>query len=373
MSLRRLLAGTGLALGAVLASAPAAVAGSPAGGWTSPDPSSSVSGVPLGVLEADGPLRGVADFDAGVASVAFSLTQDADDPGNGCSAVSTAPPQVANYDSTHVAFAFDASFPCNQRYQVTATVTPKQRAFRQDTPSRLPLWIDVAIPPPATTGLSAAEIASRRVVALRWDDAVHAPDFLGFDVRRSVDGGKFQTIGSTDASATSFADDDLPSSATELDYRVVGKRSGPRPGSTVSGPNGETASVRLSRTSSADGSGEGGADGSSSGSDTGTTGASGGRSSVPRRTDVPTGGGGGARSFQVPGPTTPTTADTGFQETLPFQREGATPPGDSSAVARLPDEDDDTTRQTALLLAGGGVAFSWAMALRFLSRRFAGL
>ena len=46
------------------------------------------------------------------------------------------------------------------------------------------------------------------------------------------------------------------------------------------------------------------------------------------------------------------------------------PSGDPAVVATFDDPEDDGKRQTALLVAGGGVAFSWAMALRFLSRRF---
>jgi hypothetical protein len=152
----------------------------------------------------------------------------------------------------------------------------------------------------------------------------------------------------------------------------VGKRSGPTDGSVVSGPNGDDVVVSLDAAASDDGSADG-ESGSGSGSGSGARSSASGSGSVARRTDVPTGGARGSRSFVVPGPTTPTTADTGFQEKLPFQRRGETPTGGDSAVARLPEQGDDTTRQTALLVAGGGVAFSWAMALRFLSRRFAGI
>jgi hypothetical protein len=66
--------------------------------------------------------------------------------------------------------------------------------------------------------------------------------------------------------------------------------------------------------------------------------------------------------------TTPTTADTGFQETLPFQSPTG---GDAAVVARLDDGDDGGQRDTLLLIAGASAAFSWAMALRFLTRRAA--
>src|SRR5690606_32499482 len=89
------------------------------------------------------------------------------------------------------------------------------------------------------------------------------------------------------------------------------------------------------------------------------------------------GGGGGEtvlRTTRTPAPTparrtTPTTLDTGYQEALPFRPSSAPPSGDPAVVARLGDEGDGSQRETLLLVAGGTTAFSWAMLLRFVSRR----
>ena len=93
-------------------------------------------------------------------------------------------------------------------------------------------------------------------------------------------------------------------------------------------------------------------------------------------TPLPSGSGNRTATGRYQSPSTPTTLDTGYQNTLPFQQNGdqeALPGGDPAVVARLDEDGDDGTRQTALLVAGGGVAFSWAMAIRLLSRRFTGL
>lgn len=385
MTVRRVAAACGLAVAALLTMAPPASAASPSGAWSDPEPDDDVDGVPLATLNRDGPLKGVADFDAGIASVSFRLSQDnaagAADP---CSAVDDVPPQVMSADSEHVVFSFRAEFPCNRRYQVTATVTPNQRPLRQDTPTDLPLFVDVAIPPAETSDVSATVVGSRRAVSLRWADTAHEPDFLGFEIRRSVDAGRFTKVGTAGVTATSFVDEDLPVGGGDLRYRVLGMRSGPREGSVVYAEDGGVASTsigaapgEIGSAEGADGSGSSGGTGSGSGSSGGSdSGSSGGRASR-LRTDLPSGSGSRVAVGRLDAPATPTTVDTGFQETLPFQqRQGqdqeTLPSGDPAVVARI-DDDAPGTRETMLLMAGGGVAFSWAMALRLLSRRVSGL
>lgn len=382
MSLHRLAAACGLAVATLLALAPPAAAASPSGAWSDPEPDDDVDGIPLATLDHDGPLKGVADFDAGIASVSFHLSQDnADGATDPCSAVDDVPPQVMNTDDTHVVFSFKAAFPCNRRYQVLATIIPNQRPLRQDTPTDLPLFVDVAIPPADTEDLTATLVGSRRAVSLRWADAAHEPDFIGFEVRRSVEGGTFAKIGNAGPTATSFVDEELPGGGGDLRYRVLGMRSGPRAGSVVYAEDGDAASTTVEPVP---GNGGGSGDGSSSGSGTSSgTGGSGsgssGSGSAPRlRTELPSGPGSRTATGRFDPPTTPTTADTGFQETLPFQQrqsQEALPSGDPAVVARIDDDDDDSagTRETMLLVAGGGVAFSWAMALRFLGRRVSGV
>ena len=384
MSLRRIAAACGLAVAVLLTMAPPASAASPSGAWSDPEPDDDVDGVPLATLDHDGPLKGVADFDAGIASVSFRLTQDnADDATDPCSAVDDVPPQVMNADSTHVVFSFKAAFPCNRRYQVQATITPNQRPLRQDTPTDLPLFVDVAIPPAETADLTATLVGSRRAVSLRWADTAHEPDFVGFEVRRSIDGGKFTKIGNAGPTATSFVDEDVPGGGGELRYRVLGMRSGPRAGSVVYAEDGDAASTSVEPVpgdgAGGDaGSGTGGSGGSGTSGGTGGsgTGSGSGDGGSPRlRTELPSGPGSRTATGRFEPPTTPTTADTGFQETLPFQQrqsQEALPSGDPAVVARIDDDDSPGVRDTMLLVAGGGVAFSWAMALRFLGRRLSG-
>jgi hypothetical protein len=162
----RLAAALLLAGGALLAGAPAASADSPSGAWTSPAPAGSVDDIPVAYLEAPQKLAGYAEFDQGVAGVAFTLVKDAATPNDPCSAASSVPPQSATGGGARVDFAFEASFPCNRRYQVRATAAPAQKPLRRDTPLVLNLWVAVAIPSAPTSGLT-AELGGNRNVALR--------------------------------------------------------------------------------------------------------------------------------------------------------------------------------------------------------------
>jgi hypothetical protein len=355
MTPRRLIVSVLLAGSALLVAAPSAWAATPTGAWTDPKQGSQAGGVPVGVLQADDPLRGEADFRDGIAAVSFRLTQDAANPGEPCAAVAGVQPQSKTYGgSIHVEFAFDAAFPCNRRYKVSATVTPVQKTL-PNSELTLDLFVDVAIPPAATTGLE-ADVAGRRV-AVRWDGAEHAPDFEGFVVRRADGSGPFRDLAELGADATSYTDSAAPAAGGTLRYRVVGFRSAPQAGTVVYGPDGPTAEatvVPLPGETIGDGS-----PASSGGGDAGATPSGQGTPSAP--------------VFQAPGPQTATTLDSGFQETLPFGRRSGPLPGDSSAIARFDDGGDDQgRRQTFLLVAGGTTAFSWAMVLRFVSRRAAG-
>ena len=387
MRLRRPAAALGLALAALVALAPSASAASPEAWWSHPEPprGSAVNGVPLATLGTRGPLTGGAYFEPGIALVSFRLSEDsADGPADPCSAFDDVRRQDMEAGSRKsVEFSFTAPFPCNRRYQVEVTVTPNQEGpLTQHTPTVLPLYVDVAIPPAATSGLTATVVGSRRAISLRWDDAAHEPDFLGFEIRRSVGDKAFAEIGTAGPTATSFVDEELPSSAKKVRYRVVAMRSGPQDGSVVYAAEGDTTTTALEPED-----GDGGSDGDDdddsgsggSGDGDGSGGARSGSGSSRLRTQLPSGPGSRGAVGRFDAPTTPTTADTGFAGTLPFQRgstdasQEALPSGDPAVVARIDDDDTPGTRDTMLLVAGGGVAFSWAMALRLLSRRFSGL
>ena len=362
MSARRLTLATLFATVALLGMAPSAWADSPQGGWTDPAPSSKTNGVPVGVLDTSRPLRGVAEFGQGIAAVSFRLKQDAgvgaSDP---CSAISQVQPQQkAGGGSSHVDFAFKADFPCNRRYEVSVTVTPVQKPLRNDTDLTLDLFVDVAIAPAVTTGLTAS--LEGRQVALTWAAGDHEPDFTGFEIRRATGSGAFNALAEVGPGATSFTDADVPAAGGTFRYRVLGMRPGPATNTVVYSASGDTVianvvPVRETTTTSA-------SDDSSA-------------TTAPPATTGSEGDGAGSvhRVFQVPGRETPTTADSGFQETLPFGKHPAptNAPGGSTAIARFDDgSGDDGQRQTFVLVAGGTAAFSWAMLLRYVSRRAAG-
>jgi hypothetical protein len=147
-------------------------------------------------------------------------------------------------------------------------------------------------------------------------------------------------------------------------YQVLGMRPGPDAGTTVYSSSGSAAEVTVAPV-------PGAAPGSASG---GTTGAGSHPTVAGGGAVAPTGSGQQSAHREIPSPlkgrsTTPTTADTGYQERLPFQAPTPVAAGDSAAVARVADDGEGTRRQTLLLVAGASTAFSWAMALRFLSRR----
>jgi hypothetical protein len=354
-----------LAAGALLATAPAASAATPSGAWLSPAPAGTQDDVPVAYVTAPQQLRGYAEFDQGIAGVAFTLVQDAANADDPCSAATKVRPQSAPGGDDRVEFGFDAPFPCNRRYQVRATVAPAQKPLRRDSPLVLNLWVAVAIPPGPTTGL-AADVAGDRTVGLHWDGVPREADFEGFQIRRSVEGGAFQPIDEVGPAVTTYADHDVPPGGGALRYQVVGMRPAPDPGTTVFADAGTPTAVTVPALPGADPTPAGG----------GTP--SGGTARVPKVKGggavTPSGSGQQSAHRSITAParrrsTTPTTADTGYQERLPFQT--PTDAGDAAAVARLDEDGDDGQRQTLLMVAGATTALSWAMVLRFVTRRAA--
>lgn len=356
MSLRRAVAGVVLAGGSFLASAAPAAAEVPTGRWTSPEATGEVDGIPSIVVTGPVRLRGTAEFGGPIVAVTFRLVEDAADPT--CSALATTPPQTQPGGGSRVEFAFDASFPCNRRYLVEAVVEPADRPLRNDEPLVLPLRITVAVPPATVSGLVAEKVPSPgRGANLRWDAVAQDADFLGYEIRRAVGDGEFRPIGEARPADTSFADIDVPAAGGTFRYQVVGMRPAPEGDATVYG---EPATAELEVPAAAPGE-PGGAPVTGGG----VPGGGSGGSSVTRTYRPPTGSGSSGASVTV------TTVDTGYQETLPFDRQAAPPGGNPAVVATLDDDDGEGNRETLLLVAGGGVAFSWAMALRLLARKAA--
>jgi hypothetical protein len=354
---RRLGAAIVLAAGLGLALAPAASADPPKVTWTDPAPGPVPGEVaPAAVLTSVQQLAGVAEHVGGIDSVAFALTQDAARADEPCSAQSTTRPQVvAGRGQTKVAFAFDATFPCNLAYAVSATVTPSiSPTHGRSDISRAELRILVAVPP---TDVPELEVTpTDGAIRVRWPAAPNpAPDFLGYELRRAAGDGPIQVLASLDPDVTSFVDT-TAAAGTRYQYSVVGVRNGPRPGTVVYSTHAAAASAQLVPPAGA-------GDETSRGSGTGAPAASGGRRSA------------------AASPTTrrspPTTADTGFGRTLPFKARpepGATvEPATGVAIARVPGDDggSDSTRQTWILVAGGCDLLVGAMVLRVIGRRVA--
>lgn len=373
----------------VLLLAPLAHAATPSGGWTDPKPTGDIGGVPLTYMQKPQQVRGSADFSGGIASVSFTLVQDAANtsPSDPCSAAKAVQPQsIQPNNATHVDFAFDAPFPCNRKYEVRATITPSNRALQNDTPLFLSLWVGAAIPPAPVSTVSATTLSGdARGVALRWDAPVQAPDLQGYEILRAVDGGSFEHIADADPGTTSWTDHAMPRNGGTLRYQVLGMRPGPETSTTVFATSSPTGTARVDPVPSTT---PPAGDGGSSGGGGSAGGVSGGG-----------GGGGGDQAFRGPGGITgsfsngndgphtvhqeftvpgatahePTTVDTGFNDKLPFQkRKPGAANGSQDAIANLDGGGaEEAAKPYVLFVGGAGVALSWAMLLRFITKRAA--
>lgn len=370
---RFLLALAALAGGLFLGLAPPAGAASPRGGWSSPAVTGDEAGTPVGTLQRPGPITGWAEFDQGIAGVGFTLVEDPALSAEPCSARGRVLPQSAPGGATRVEFAFDAPFPCNRRYQVRATVAPQQGPLGDDTNLVLNLLVDVAIPPAAASGVS-AELGDDRMVTVRWSSAPQAPDFAGYRIERAVGEGKFAVVGEVGPVETDFLDHDVPDGGGSLRYRVIAMRPGPS-GATVFAEPSSSAVAEVPPKPGAEATGSDSATELDSATRDGS-GSRGSTSSTVRRASGST----ATRRSPATRRTTATTIDTGYEASLPFDQPPAMasprdpavapPSGDPAVVARIDDySDDEGRRQTMLLLAGGSTAFSWAMLLRFVTRR----
>lgn len=368
--------------------APLARAATPSGAWTSPKPTGTAGGTPLAYIQAPQQLKGSADFSGGIASVSFILVQDAantpsSDP---CSATKAVQPQgIQSNNATHVEFAFDAPFPCNRKYEVRATVTPSKRALQNDSPLFLDLWVGVAVPAAPVSTLTATTLSGDdRGVVLRWSAPAQAPDFEGYEILRAVDGGSFQRTADADPGVTTWTDRVMPRNGGTLRYQVLGMRPGPEPSTTVfaaSSPT-ATASVAPAPTTTLPPSSGGGGSSADSGAAGGGDNGGGGQ---PFRgpggiTGSFSAGDTGPRTvheeFTVPGQQsrTPTTLDTGFGQTLPFgkRKPGDAADGSQTAVATLDGGGGEAAAKPYVLFVGGaGVVTTWAMLLRFITKRAA--
>ena len=343
------------------------------GGWTDPAPTDTRDDTPVAYLDEVQQLSGTLTREGWtIDDVSFVGVPTDPRPPEECEA--DVPDQTAPGGSSTVTFTFDATFPCNLEYLVRATAhLTRRQTIGSTTASRsMPLIVAVAIPPAPIEQLDATlEVdGDDRKVTLEWP-AGSEPDLLGYVVSRTTE-GTTDTLGQVDAGKTTTFVDDAPPDGTTSEYSVTAVRNGPDDEieQVPSAPTTVAVKVPAASDSSTGGSGGGGTE---PGLTTIVTGQPergrpdpGSLSSVRAR-------GGGPPS----GP--PTTLDTGFEETLPFQpgEESAAPPppqGDNAVVALF---DEDTSgsplsdKGTMKLIAAGLVVLVFASMVLVVTRRAA--
>lgn len=378
--MRRLITAVALvALGAVPLTMFAGPAGAQdsngySGGWTDPAPTAQSDGTMLAYLEAASALTGEASHPNGISGVSAVLVPDTNNPPpDGCDA-SMDQDVAAEQNGNAITFHVDATFPCNLRYQVKATVQANKSpglTGSKPPPYQLPMVLAVAIPPAPVEHVDAtlAVDGDNRSVTLDWPAGAE-PDLLGYVVTRTA-GGTTSTLGQVDAGDTTKFVDKHPPAGTSSRYAVTAVRNGPddEVEQVPSDPTTVAVNVPAASTSANQGGG------TESGLTTVVTGQpTRGRPDPGSLSSVRARGGSGRPS----GP--PTTLDTGFQETLPFQpgdpNAGSAPPpsGDDAAVALF---DEDTSgsplsdKHTMQLIAAGLVVLMFASMVLVVTRRAA--
>jgi hypothetical protein len=382
--MRRLLAAGAIAVVALASTPIAGAQEGYAGGWTDPAPSATRDDKPLGYLDGVRPLSGQVSHPNGISSVTVVLVVDPENPpSDGC--VGQVDTQAALEPSG--AFTVHGSFPCNLVYELRATAQANPgTGLGSSTPGpyAMPLLLAVAVPPAPVSRVDAdLDVdGDDKQVTLVWPGGSE-PDLLGYVVSRTTD-GTTEELGQVDADEfTSFVDDDPPPGVTST-YSVTAVRNGPdgEIEQVPAEPTSVDVDVPGTRASDAGGDGTGGSaagsgDGSvdpelaGSQSQVGESGRpdAGSLSSVRRRASA------GAR------PTPPTTADTGFSETIdygelggPDDQAAVLPTGDPSVVAVY----DETitgspwsNKETMSFVAGGLAVLMAAATVLTVTRRAA--
>jgi hypothetical protein len=299
----------------------------------------------------------------------------------GC-AVPNPPPAPAAASPRQVAAALTVQ--CNGVY----TVRVDARSQFGDT-AYLDQAIVVEMPAPTVTGVTA--VADGRSIEVSWDDMLAAaPDISGYVVERRIGDAPFEEIATPAPDEQTYTDDALPTKAGEATYRVRTVR--PVPGGTVTSQSSEEAATPFVAAPAGSGAtgGSGGAGGSS---DAGTGGGDGGTPGADAATpddasggSAASGGSGGVRApratfsgtFLPPllrptaanvRPTTTTTVDGGFDETLPYDTEsGAEDPTLADDEMASTYTDGTAGRGMVIPVATALVLAMWAVHLRMLAR-----
>lgn len=374
---RLLLAALGLLAVGALAAQSAGAQDGYEGGWTDPRPEPTTrDDKPLAYLRAVQVLTGQVSHPNGIRSVSAVLVPN-ESAASDCEAQMD-PNIEVEHNGTTATFRVYATFPCNLVYELRATA--QANADEGITggapgPYAMPLLLAVAIPPEPVSSVDALlEIDDDDLtVTLEWP-AGPEPDLLGYVVNRTI-GEETETLGQVDAAEHPAFVDEGPAAGEEIRYDVIAVREGPdddveqvaaSPASvTVDVPSEEDEDVE-----GADGTGDGGADPQLAGEATPTDGGS---APAP----------GSLSSVRVHGqpvpPTTPTTLDTGYSDTIDYGElgevgEATGPLGDDSVVAIY---DEGTTgspwrdEETMTFVAGGLAVLSGAGTILTVTRRAA--
>lgn len=372
--MRRLTLVAGAALVALLGLAPASWAQSAAGNWDGssldPGPTSvAVSAYTLSGTFRHSPNRTVR------------VTVSAAPSGSGACAIA---PVTISPAPTPRPFNVTLSIPCNGTYSLlaTATTTDDSAVLQSDSAS-LSRAVEVSAPAPTVTGVSAE--GTGRTVTVTWDDMTQiVPDVSGYIVQRQAPDGTFADLAEISAANPSYADNNLPDEGGEIAYRVLSTRPSPS-GERVSAASSDAATrydAAPRPTTTNGGSGGGGTTATPGSGGGATSGGSGGPGGSDGLAGTPGGTPGGVSAPRVysgtflppllrPASQTlspPTTADTGFNEALPYTQgpgDPALPGGDSLASV---DTQDQAGRGLVIPVATALVLAIWAVHLRMLAR-----
>jgi hypothetical protein len=325
-----------------------------------------------------GELSVTGVFKRFLGSISLQFTVSASE--GGCAVPNPAPaPAAASPRQVSVAL----TVPCNGLY----TVRVDARSQYGET-AYLDQTIVVQMPAPTVTGVSAT--ADGRSIDVSWDDMrAVAPDLSGYVVERRIGDSPFEEVAAPAADEQVYTDDALPTEGGEASYRVRAIR--PVPGGTVTSQSSDEAVTPfVAAPAGSGGSGGSSGSGTGTGADGGSTDGATGDPSTPGGASggSPSSGGSGSGiraprvafsgTFLPPllrptalnvRPTTTTTIDAGFDETLPYDAEGGaddpTPSDDEMASIFT---DSDPGRGMVIPVATALVLALWAVHLRMLAR-----
>ena len=248
-------------------------------------------------------------------------------------------------------------WPCNGRYRVVAAAQSNQEV----EPYELIGVLTVVVPPLPVTAVSARYDDGIDAVEISFEplsDDEQAVDAIGYRVERAgpaTDGdhGSFQAVGEDLANDDEPVALDEPEEGGDYRYRVRAMRSGPD-GPVLSDPGG-TAVAEVT------------VPGAPPDDSTTTTSATGGtsRTRVNGRSGI-----GAPRPRQGPRFGTPTTADTGFEETLDYgdREEGGDAPELAGEAGRSIIRTEDEGAGLLAPVAGALVLVGWAGHIAYLNR-----